>query len=916
MASSATSNEFEQSLKILTVLAESKRESVVAICHKTGLKLVDIFRCADTLENAGIIAREKLNGNTFVILKNHNYQAKLEQIFGVSVPKQNTTPTVHSANQVSVDRREAILKRRQERVAKANQENEVSKIEKKKPTPISAVDLLAIKRSGGINKKIHPNPRSGKLSAPIGFVKKSDQENDLRNTGRKPAVSSNAYKSVNMSRSSNKLSSFSRSTYMSSAINDSLNERTDTNFKQLENIERPSQGPIIPFKNTVRASNEIHEIEVREKIGLRNDQILISFLMPKPNNEFWKACSAVANSGGGAIVLGMKKYGTDGDASFFIKSITRPEETKKNLILAFNDRKYISDCPRDKDFIKIVEFKKSKVLVVNLNPEDMSPAPLFIDKDSFSTSECAGCFVYKNGNIEHCSEEEVKNLWYLKRLENLELDEEIDWDQSDELLQIDMNRKKLPDVPTGFNESIMPLSQSECVYGKKLPSLIPPSLTKKYPGMLPPERTPVNFSAVIHTLQCADPKSDEERRFLEEQIHIVSEMAIAEKVAKAEADSKKNEKKDETKVVKPYPEQPKMIGVGGKLGKINAANASALRVANAAFQNISTISKPKTAKSKPEHSDENKRIINLNTDESRRMINDEIKRIETRLAEAKASARSKNLGKEAEKVDIKAQREAAARAELEDELNVLRASSTKNPKIGSRNPISSDTDIHNIDPSIQAHNNINYMINLKDLTNLDALKPVDEAVVQELLMKAAAYYGSKLDDGIAAAVDSNQLSIAENDKIKAPAKLNVSKDENIDAVPSDEAAITKHVVKTKPDASDIKNAENVQIAENVQTTQASVKRHLDDASELPPKLADADRSHLDEIALPVVEHPRLPQARVCEITVELLKLARLKPTEIAEILHKKLVPVRDKIIPKIRETHQIIVVDGFYYIKK
>ena len=819
MASSATSNEFEQSLKILTVLADSTRESVVSICHKTGLKLADIFQCVERLEIVGIVAREKLNGNTFVVLKNHNYQAKLEQLFGISVPKQNTTAVVQPSNQVSVDRREAILKRRQERVAKANQENEATKIEKKKPTPISAVDLLAIKRSAGTNKKIHPSPRTGKLATPIGFVKKSEQD-----VGRKPALSSNAYKSVNISRSGKGSQFLSRSSYMSSMLSDPIDiERTDTNFKPLENIERPSQGPIIPFKNTVRASNEIHESDVRKKIGLADDKILIAFLMPKPNNEFWRACSAVANSGGGAIILGMKKYGKDGDASFFVKKIARPEEVKKTLFTAFNDRKYISDCPRDMGFIETVEFLKNKVVVVRINPEDMSPAPLFLDKDSFSMAEGAGCFLYKNGNVEHCTEEEVKQLWDLKRLKNTDLaDEEIDWEQSDEIAQIDMNRKSKPDVPTGFNESIMPLSQQKCAFGEKLPGILPPSLTKKYPGKLPPERIPENLSAIIHAFQCAEPKNEEEKKFFDEQIHLLSEIAVADKIAKAEAASKKEEKKADEKAPRPYPVQPKMINPTGKQSKINAANANALRVANAAFQSVSTIpSKTKAEKMRREQANE-KKTLDIKSSDSRQMIDDELKRIESKLAEAKASARAKNAPKEVEKVDIKAQLEAAARAELEDELNVLRASSTMNPKIPG------------------------------GLANLNGSKPVDEAAINEFLANAASYYGSKQQ------TDAN---------------------------------------------------------ETVSSQDAKPKIALIDAP-LPPKLAEIDRAKLDAIALPVVEFPRLPQTRLCEITVELLKMARLKPTEVADILHKKLVLVRDKLIPKIRETHEITVVEGCYFIRE
>jgi hypothetical protein len=82
---------------------------------------------------------------------------------------------------------------------------------------------------------------------------------------------------------------------------------------------------------------------------------------------------------------------------------------------------------------------------------------------------------------------------------------------------------------------------------------------------------------------------------------------------------------------------------------------------------------------------------------------------------------------------------------------------------------------------------------------------------------------------------------------------------------------------------------------------------------IPPKLAQADRAKLDAIAAPAIQHPRLPTARLCEIAITLCQHACLKPAELAELLNRKLVPIRDRVMPKIKEHPNVHCVDNIYY---
>jgi hypothetical protein len=100
-----------------------------------------------------------------------------------------------------------------------------------------------------------------------------------------------------------------------------------------------------------------------------------------------------------------------------------------------------------------------------------------------------------------------------------------------------------------------------------------------------------------------------------------------------------------------------------------------------------------------------------------------------------------------------------------------------------------------------------------------------------------------------------------------------------------------------------------------QQSQPEPPKPEQNTEDIPPCLEDADRALLDSIASPAVEHPRLPAIRLCEIAISLCKTARLNPIEISELLHKKLVPVRDKIMPAIKEHPDVHCIDGAYYIK-
>ena len=676
MSSREMPREYEMMLKILSMMVYGKPVALVAISQKTGIKLADIIRYMKRLEAEKIIRRSMDNGNTFYILDTEDYEEQLDALY---------PPPIEQPAKTAISSREAILKRRSAarnaQSADSTQALNLSADRLSPATPIptepkriSAVDLMAIRKSSATNKRIY-DPARTMAHNPM-LSSSSELRKVEPDSPKVTSLSSPVHKAVYINRPTPRNAPPSRSmfTALPPAGMDALGlERSDGELKFRENYEKVNRQPLIPFHAATQISNEVSDDEVRQKLNLAPDDKLYTILSPRPTHELWSACSALANSGGGTLVLGLKKYVQDQNITYFVKSIARPEDAMKVILRNFNDRSVISDCPKDPNFIKTINFGKKTVIALQIDPAQLSNAPLFTTRDSFNMHTTKGCYIYRNGEIIHCSEDEIKMLWQAKRL-GCELP---DWEQTGEQVPVQMDHKIKISLPAVLDDSLRPLSRKENTYGQPI--------VQPY-----------------HRRRTVGPS---------DQLTGYMPTSPAEKISSSEP--------DETDVS--YP-----------------------------------------------HSD----------------------------------AHSQNFN------------------------------------IGIADP------------------------NKQELAALLS----DGGFTRTMR--------NTVDDPQANDNSSRQFLLFAEDICTSQPQIN---------------------------------------AQESQTAQADAP--LNQAEDIPPCFADADHALLESIALPAVEHPRLPTLRLCEIAVNLCKVARLKPLEIAELLHKKLVPVRDKILPSIKEHPNVHCVDGAYYIK-
>ncbi len=464
MQKRAMDSAYDKVLRVLSIMEYAKPVALITISQKTGIKLADIIEISKTLEQERIIERGTDNGNTFYTLAISDYHAKIEALFNPPQEESQTT-------KVPVDSREAIRRRRSMRNIAAAENNDSASASAshsdsipgtmRAAEPISAVDLLRMKRSSAANPRVYDSGLGSSTRLPR--IPGSSQSNpviDRRSSG--------SLKSVFVSRPISRSMSSSRSTYTATppaGFDPTALERSDTNFKTQTNYAPASMQSLIPSNAIAQVSNEISAAELYEKLQITEDTPLLTVLGSRPSFEVWSSCSAIVNAGGGILILGMRQYGQGADASFFIKSLARPEETMSNIFKAFNDRDIISDCPKDMSFMSIVEFGRKKVLVLTLKPELFSQAPLYLTRDSFGMRTNQGCYIYRNGKPERCTPEETQLLWEKIRLGN----EVPDWQQNGEILPVQMTRNVKVNLPPIIDDAVRPLSRKVSTYGQPLP---------------------------------------------------------------------------------------------------------------------------------------------------------------------------------------------------------------------------------------------------------------------------------------------------------------------------------------------------------------------------------------------------------------------------------------------------------------
>ena len=464
MASHNAMSDYESTLKILSVLECSKPTALVTISQSTGIKLADIIRFCTLLIKANVIKRDVDSGTIYYTLLSEEYEAKVASLF--DAPLQEDGAAVEKRPR---DSREAIMLRRAMRASGAHEKiNEGNakyasihdKTPKATPERLSAYDLYAMKRP---SPSISRSPDLSQSSQQLRSVRSSAMNPAQSRDDNRRLSSSTTHKAVYINKPSSSRSD-SRSSFniIPPAFIDSDGiERSDGVFKQTNPSARRAQVPLIPEHALATSNNDIPEAEVRDTLQLRSDAPLIAILSPRPCHDIWSACSALANTSGGYIVLGLRKYEKNNEISYFAKSVQNPEDAIKNILKAFNDRDVISDCPQDPSFITSSQIRNKNVIVINIVSSQFAPAPLYTTRDSFGMKTNQGCYLYIDGKIVHCTQEDVKNLWQQKRLGA----DVPDWSQTSPQASVEMQRKVTMHMPTIVDGAVHPLSRKAGAYG-------------------------------------------------------------------------------------------------------------------------------------------------------------------------------------------------------------------------------------------------------------------------------------------------------------------------------------------------------------------------------------------------------------------------------------------------------------------
>lgn len=184
--------------------------------------------------------------------------------------------------------------------------------------------------------------------------------------------------------------------------------------------------PIASFRNDRAGRYEINEEDLRAALKLDATELFLPLLSTSNiTQHFWHAFSAIANSGGGTILFGVR---TPRNGKYFIKGVRQHRELVENLHTHIAKSSISSEFITDYKDILSTKLCKKTIVVVKVDKSKLSTLPVFVGFDSFSKKPRHGCFIIKDHFVQKCTEEECKTLWqaYIGECE-------ADWDQSSTL---------------------------------------------------------------------------------------------------------------------------------------------------------------------------------------------------------------------------------------------------------------------------------------------------------------------------------------------------------------------------------------------------------------------------------------------------------------------------------------------------
>ena len=166
--------------------------------------------------------------------------------------------------------------------------------------------------------------------------------------------------------------------------------------------------PISSFRNSTLRRFEITHDELCENLHLSKDEVLLPLLLTDGINfHFWICLSAIANYGGGYIILGVRKRSD----AYLIKGLRKSSTLKEDILDKIRDKKLISENILKEEDMKWTKVFKRNVLCIHVDKSSIPDKPIFVGENSFSKKPREGTFTVEAGEPVKCQEEFIREKW-------------------------------------------------------------------------------------------------------------------------------------------------------------------------------------------------------------------------------------------------------------------------------------------------------------------------------------------------------------------------------------------------------------------------------------------------------------------------------------------------------------------------
>ena len=460
----ATASNYDMAMRIMDGLVVSRPVSIQALSEHTGYTHAVIMQSMLPLVSAGVVMTSRDRDNIYYILLTSEYASHVADVYRRNV-SGDSRYAVGGSSETSA-RRSGFVRSLTGggHVVRSPTGEEVAVATAGVRRRVVQPEADAVQDSATSSENVRrlsadTNKRVGRSQELSYFDRKYSQQLTANAIPSRQIPLSGSFKRVvttGTSSSSHKAvyinnntstrtqsASSSRSMYAVTppqSFNPNALRRTDTNLPVKASIEkRPQTPPLLSFRPNAQSGNEFSEAALRKKLGLGEAIPLVTLAADKPCFDVWAAFSAVANVGGGVILMGVRRHGI----SYFVKSMTRAAEVQKALLRGFADTNNISDAPKTENFVRVEEMGRKKFILIEVDVSLLEKRPVFTSTDSFGTRINDGCYTLKENCVVRCTTGETKALWE-KCLEG----DTPDWAQEGDILPVEMkSRAKLSASP-------------------------------------------------------------------------------------------------------------------------------------------------------------------------------------------------------------------------------------------------------------------------------------------------------------------------------------------------------------------------------------------------------------------------------------------------------------------------------------